>query len=770
MAARLSGVDGRGAGWLVLAGMSLSPAELERMTWLRAEVARHDELYHRRARPEVADSDYDALKRELAALEGRARAVGLEVPESPTQRVGDDRVEGFARVRHRQPMMTLDNVTSEGELAEFHARLVKLLGTQELTYTVEPKVDGVALSLTYERGRLTRAVTRGDGEEGDDVTANVRTIANLPAELRPTGEPFPDVVEIRGEVFLRTAEFQRINALQQDAGEEPYANPRNLAAGTLKQLDRAAVASRRLEVVVYGRGACEPEPGVPTQSAWQERLGAWGLPVLEKWWRVSGIAEVVAAVRELDGMRRGLEYATDGAVVKLDPIGLQERAGYRGVDASGRVEQNRKLSPRWACAFKFPPDRGETVLKAITIQVGRTGVLTPVAELEPVRLAGTTVRRATLHNADEIARKDVRVGDTVVIEKAGEIIPAVVRVVPERRPAGAEPYVYPSACPVCGTAAVRVAGEVAWRCPNLECPARLAGTIDHVAGRTVLDIEGLGGVVAEKLVAEGWVRGLFDLFGLTAERLAGLNLGSPAEPRVLGLPNATRIVEALERARGLDLARWILAMQVRDVGSSTAQDLAAAHGDLATLARSPLLAGIVERAEAKAEAELISPRSRRNPPRDEADRQERAKRQDVLLARVAALDAALAAMPGAEAIGPEAARHTRAFLLSDAGRRFLENLEGLGIAPVAARRATSAAAGGPLAGKSLVLTGTLPTLSRDAATALIVAAGGKVVGSVSGRTDYVVAGEEAGTKLEKARKLGVPVLDEEGLKRLTSGT
>ncbi len=747
----------------------MSPAEAQtRIADLRAQVARHDELYHRKAQPELTDFDYDTLKATLAALEKAfPEAAAAAGAETPTAKVGDDRAEGFARVKHRQAMTTLDNTYDETELREFCARLAKLTGREELLFSVEPKIDGASISLTYERGALVRAVTRGDGEEGDDVTVNVKTIANLPHTLRAPADlaevPVPDLVEVRGEIFLRFAEFARINQAQQEAGLEAYANPRNLAAGTLKQLDTAGVRARGLEIVVYGLGACAPADLVGSQTAWHAALAQWGLPTLENRRTVRGTDDVVAAIRHLDTLRATLPYATDGAVVKLDDFELQRLAGYRGEGQSAR-----KLSPRWACAYKFAPERAETRLRAITIQVGRTGVLTPVAELEPVQLAGTTVARATLHNRDEIARKDIRVGDAVFVEKAGEIIPAVIGVNAAKRTPECVPYVFPEACPVCGTAAVQAAGEVAIRCPNPDCAAQLTGRLDYLAGRGVLDLESLGGVVAEKLVATGWVKDMFDLFALQAEPLGALNLGTAEAPRVLGVKNATKIVEAIARARGHDLSRWILALQIRDVGGATAQDLAAVHGTLPALAASEILPKLVRLADATEEMARVSPRSRLNPPKDEAEKAARAARHAALAGEVAELEAIRARTPGADKIGGEVARHTVAFFESERGRRAVARLAELGIAPVAARLATAPVTGA-LSGKTLVLTGTLPTLSREQATALIEAAGGKVSGSVSKKTSYVVAGEEAGSKLEKARALGVPVLDEAGLQALVAG-
>ncbi len=747
----------------------MTPAEAQqRIAELRAEVARHDELYHRHAKPEIGDFDYDTLKAELARLEKlfpeAAAAVGSD---TPTARVGDDRTEGFARAKHRQAMTTLDNTYDEAELREFHARLAKLFGREDLVYSVEPKIDGASISLTYERGQLVRAVTRGDGEEGDDVTVNVKTIANLPHTLRPPTElteiPVPALVEIRGEIFLRFEAFARINQAQQEAGLEPYANPRNLASGTLKQLDTADVRARGLEIVLYGLGASEPEVPVDSQASWHAALAQWGLPGLEHRSSARGIEEVVAAIRRIDALRATLPYATDGVVVKLDDFGDQQSAGYRGEGQSAR-----KLSPRWACAYKFAPERAETRLKAITIQVGRTGVLTPVAELEPVQLAGTTVARATLHNRDEIVRKDIRVGDKVYVEKAGEIIPAVIGVNLAGRTPECVPYVFPEKCPVCGTGAVQVEGEVAIRCPNPDCAAQLVGRLDYVAGRGVLDLESLGGVVAEKLVATGAVKEMFDLFALEAASLGALNLGTPEAPRVLGVKNATKIVEAIKRARTLDLGRWILALQIRDVGGATAQDLAAVHGTVAGLATSEILPRLARIPKLEEEARVANPKARVNKGQTEEERADREERHAALKAEFEAEKAWRASMPELARIDFVTAENVMAFFATERGQHTLRRMAALDIAPTATRLA-SAPVQGVFSGKTFVLTGTLPTLSREEATAKIEAAGGKTSGSVSKKTHYVLAGEEAGSKLEKARALGVPVIDEAEFLRLVSG-
>ncbi len=463
-------------------------------------------------------------------------------------------------------MQSLDNTYSEAELREFHARLVRLLGREDLAYVVEPKIDGLAVSLTYEKGRFVRAVTRGNGVEGDDVTANARTIHSLPRELQngPKGGPIPDFIEIRGEIYLTLAEFQRINAEREEEGLELYANPRNLAAGTLKQLDAREVARRRLEIVLYGAGACEPAPARDeTQSDYLDRVRAWGLPGVEKFWKVRGIDKVWAAIGELDRLRPKFAYGTDGAVVKLDQLALQREAG------------STSKAPRWAMAYKFAPERAETKLRAISIQVGRTGVLTPVAELEPVLLAGTTVARATLHNRDEIARKDIRVGDRVWVEKAGEVIPAVLGVNLERRTPECVPYRFPDQCPACGTPVVQLEGEVALRCPNYDCPVQVRRRVRHFASKACVDIDGLGEAMVGSLIEKGWVKNLADIYRLRRDDL--LTLGKKVEK------STDNLLAAIEASKRAELWRFIHGLGIPHVGAAAAKDLAAAFGGLEAL-------------------------------------------------------------------------------------------------------------------------------------------------------------------------------------------
>lgn len=662
-----------------------------RIRFLRTEIHRHDERYHRAARPEIPDADYDALKRELAALE--AAHPGLAPGPSPLDAVGDDRAEGFATRRHRLPMGSLDNTYSEAELRGFDQRLRRLFGDRPIAYVVEPKIDGVAVSVTYEGGRLVRAVTRGNGVEGDDITANALRIPALPRELAGTGHP--DAIEIRGEIYMTLEEFRRINAGREEAGLETFANPRNLAAGTVKLLDPAEVGRRRLEIALYGLGFTS-SPVADAQSAFHGLLRSWGLPTVEGMRRVDDIDGVWAAIRALDEARRGFAYATDGAVVKVDDFAAQREAG------------STAKAPRWAIAYKFAAERAETTLRAITIQVGRTGVLTPVAELAPVPLAGSTVARATLHNADEIARKDIRVGDTVLVEKAGEVIPAVMGVLTERRPAGSEPYRFVEACPACATPAIRLPGEVAWRCPNVACPAQVRRRIQHFASKACLDIEGLGEAMVDALVERGWVRGLADLYRLPARRGELLALGKSVEK------STDNLLAAIAASRTAGLWRFFHGLGIPGVGATSAKDLALHFRSLEALA--------------------------------------------------AAREESLIAIPG---FGEKTAVAVRAFFNEPANRILIEELRELGVAPEppAAPEASAAL----LVGTIFVLTGTLPTLTRDEAAARIEAVGGRVSGSVSKKTGYVVAGADAGSKLEKARKLGVPILDEAGLLALLGG-
>lgn len=596
----------------------MNPAEARKLiAKRRAQIAHHDELYYRQAKPEISDFEYDLLKRELEDLEDQFPE--FAVADSPTGRIGDDRVQGFREVAHLQKMLSLDNTYNEDEVRAFNARLERLLGAGDLAYTVEPKIDGVAISLTYERGEFVRAVTRGKGDRGDDVTTNVRTIESLPLRLKQSAvAPIPDVVEIRGEIYLTAAEFERLNAERAAAGEELYANPRNTAAGTLKQLDATEVARRKLSLVCYSLGHCAPEV-VQTQAGLHAALHAWGLPAVERIWHVRGIDAVWAAIGELDGLRRSFAYGTDGAVVKLDDIALQREAG------------STAKAPSWAIAYKYKPDTARTRLKAITIQVGKTGILSPVAELEPIFLAGSTISRATLHNEEEIRRKDIRVGDLVEIEKAGEVIPAVLRSFPDERPVGALGFDLAEAvghkCPVCQSPIAKVEVNTksgigaAWKCQNYDCRAQRVGRLEFFCSRRALAIDSVGEIVAEKLVERDLVRSPLDVFRLREEELAALNLGTDDKKRVLGEPTAKKIIQAREAARSLPLARWLYALSIPDVGEETARDIARLHESFQAIALSQILRDISELAKLN---ELIiehSPQSAKNKgrPKDELD-------------------------------------------------------------------------------------------------------------------------------------------------------
>jgi len=658
-----------------------------RVDELRRTVETHDRLYFQESSPRVPDQEYDGLKAELARLERTFPELARD--DSPSRRVGDDRLPGFQTCRHRSPMRSLDNTYSEDDLRAFHQRLARAMGRESLEYVVEPKIDGVAVSLTFEAGRFVRAVTRGNGLEGDDVTENIRgCIRSLPRTLG--GNSPPAVIEIRGEIFMTSSEFQRINRQREEAGQAVYANPRNLTSGTIKLLDRREVAQRRLDLVLYGLGYAEGLT-VETQDRYHRLLGEWGLPTVEKSWLVQGIDDAWRAIQELDEIRDRFAYATDGAVVKLNSLSAQREIG-----ATAR-------SPRWAIAYKFAAERAETVLRAISIQVGRTGVLTPVAELEPIQLAGSTVSRATLHNAEEIARKDVRVGDSVLVEKAGEIIPAVIEVNREKRPADSIPYAFPVNCPICGTKAVQREGEVARRCPNSDCPAQVRRRVSHFVSRQGLDIDGLGEAVVDQLVSKKLVTRLSDLYRLKREDLLDLDN--------FGEKSVDNLMAAIESSRTADLWRVIHGLGIHQVGATTARDLAQAFHSLEALAA-----------------------------------------------------ASLESLVAIEGIGEKSAEGIRAFFEAEANRNLIDELTTLGLDPESPVAGDVAARG--LRGRTFVLTGSLPTMTREEARAKVEATGARVSSSVSRKTDFLVAGSDAGSKLAKARKLGVEIIDEARLEEL----
>ncbi len=702
---------------------------------LRDEIRKHDRLYYEQAAPVITDREYDRLYRELVDLE--TQFPELIAPDSPTQRVGGKPLEAFAQIQHRVPMLSLDNTYSEAEVANFYRRITKLLPDEEIPVVIEPKVDGVAVSLFYENGKLKYAATRGDGLVGDDITQNIKTIRAIPEKLRGAA---PKVFEVRGEVYMDKRGFEKLNEERKKEGLPLFANPRNAAAGSLKHLDPSIVAKRPLGIVLYGTGAVE-DVDLEKHSGLFPLLKRLGLPHTERWWSAESVEEVLTAIRELDHIRAEFAYQTDGAVIKVDSFAQRERLGFTA------------KSPRWAIAYKYAAERVKTRLIDIVIQVGRTGILTPVAHLQPVLVSGSTVSRATLHNEDEIKRKDIRIGDTVVIEKAGEVIPAVVEVVKSKRPRSAEPFHFfehiHGKCPVCGGPIRRDPEFVAWRCENVQCPAQTTRRIEFLAARGALDIESVGGIVADKLVERGLAREPLDLFELKLEQLAKLNLGTDEAPRIFGEKNATKAIHAIERAKRLPLSRWLYALAIPDVGKTTATQLARFHDAIDNVANSPLLHDVVAYHEA-----------------DKAERGEIAERLIKAGFGQRSKSKADKERGIVTEVGPVVAQNVLDFFASPPGKKILHRLKELGIKPksekVSAKKATEL----PLAGKTFVLTGTLPSMTREEATEKIEALGGHVTGSVSKKTDYVLAGAEPGSKIDKAKELGIRIIDEAEFRKM----
>jgi DNA ligase (NAD+) len=708
-----------------------------RMEQLREEIRRHDRLYYEEAAPVISDREYDRLYKELVDLE--TQFPDLVTPDSPTQRVGGKPLKAFEQVPHLVPMLSLDNTYSEEEVKNFYARIQRLLPNEKIPVVIEPKVDGVAVSLIYENGRLRQAATRGDGTVGDDITQNIRTIRSVPERLRGAT---PKLLEVRGEVYMDKHGFEKLNDERRKAGLPLFANPRNAAAGSLKQLDPAIVAKRPLGVVLYGTGATEGVD-VDVHSEIFPLLKKLGLPATERWWVAKSVEEILDAIHDLDGIRHNFAYQTDGAVVKVNSFAQRERLGFTA------------KSPRWAIAYKYEAERVETRLNDIVIQVGRTGILTPVAMLEPVLVSGSTVGRATLHNEDEIKRKDIRIGDTVVIEKAGEVIPAVVEVVKSKRPRGAEPFDFAKhihgKCPVCGGPIRRDPQFVAWRCENLQCPAQTTRRVEFFAARSALDIESVGGIVADKLVERGLVREPLDLFALKTEELAKLNLGTDEEPRVFGEKNATKAIRAIERSRTLPLSRWLFALAIPDVGRTTATQLAHFHKTIEEVANSPLLNDVLqyhEKREEKKDAKEIADRLTQagfaKPSKSKAEKTRGITTE----------------------VGPVVAQSVLDFFASSVGKKTLRRIKELGIHPKTEKVSAKKTAELPLAGKTFVLTGALPSMTREEATERIEALGGHVTGSVSKKTDYVLAGAEPGSKFDKAKELGIRIIGEPEFRKM----
>jgi DNA ligase (NAD+) len=667
--------------------MTVPRAAGDRAQALREQIAFHNYRYYVLDDPLIPDSEYDRLMAELQALE--AKHPELVTPDSPTQRVGAAPLAEFAEVRHRVPMLSLDNAFTEEDLAGFDRRVRERLGVEgEIAYAAEPKLDGLAVSIRYEGGALVQAATRGDGTVGEEVTQNVRTIPSVP--LRLLGSGWPRVLEVRGEVYMPKRGFGALNARAREQGEKTFANPRNAAAGSLRQLDPRVTAARPLAMYCYGVGEIEGGDVAPTHSGTMRRLAQWGLRISPELATVSGARGCLDYYCQIGVRREGFDYDIDGVVFKVDELALQRQLGFVA------------RAPRWAVAHKFPAQEELTVVEAIEFQVGRTGAVTPVARLRPVFVGGVTVSNATLHNMGEVERKDVRAGDTVFVRRAGDVIPEVVRVLPERRRAGAEPVRLPVVCPVCGSDVIKPEGEAVARCTGgLYCPAQRKEAVLHFASRRALDVEGLGEKLVDQLVDGALIHDPADLFALDLDRLAALER--------MGAKSAGNLLAALERSRHTTLARFLYALGIREVGEATAQALARQFGTLEAI--------------------------------EAADEEALEQTPDV---------------------GPVVASHIAAFFRQAHNREVIAKLRAAGITweesrPVRGRQ--------PLAGKTFVLTGAL-SRPRDAVKDELEALGAKVSGSVSKKTDYVVAGEDPGSKLAKAQELGVTVLDEAGLAAL----
>jgi DNA ligase (NAD+) len=661
---------------------------------LRNELNRHNRLYYEEAAPEISDREYDKLMARLMELE--AEHPELLTADSPSQRVGGAPLAEFKTVAHAVPMLSIDNTYSFDEVREWDARVRRGLNPEEpVRYVVELKVDGVAVSLRYEHARFVLGATRGDGERGDDITTNLRTVREIPLKLR--GHP-PALLEVRGEVYMANSELARLNDLRTAEGEKPYDNPRNTTSGSLKLLDPKICGQRRLRFVSHGLGAIEGLQET-SYSKTIAKMKDWGIPVSPRTAVYDSIDEVIEHAREWEDKRNTLDFQTDGLVIKVDDLDQRQRLGARS------------KSPRWTIAFKYEAEQAITKITHISVQVGKSGKLTPVADLVPVRLGGTTVKRATLHNAEEIARKDIRVGDTVVIQKAGEIIPQVMRVEHEARNGSEVPFEFPTHCPNCGAPVVRDPHEVDYRCSNppSACTEQLKGRLRYFAHRDAMDIDGLGEKLIEQLVSGGLVRSLADLYRLDAATLAGLER--------MGKKSAENLIAAVEGSKQRPLDRFVAGLAIRHVGTRMAEVLTERYHTLKQLR-----------------------------------------------------DASLAALEATPEVGPIVATSIHDFFQNPDNQRLLDDLAAVGVAPQPFQPAAAAGGKLPFAGKTFVLTGTLPKHTRPEAEALIKKLGGKTSGSVSKMTSFVLAGEEAGSKLDKARELGIAIIDEAELERMAGGS
>lgn len=660
-----------------------------RITWLVREITRHNHLYYQEDRPELSDAEYDTLFRELQDLE--RQFPDLTAPDSPTQRVGGDPLGRFTPVQHRLPMLSLENALVESDFLEFDERVKRFLGmNSEIEYICEPKMDGLAVELVYEQGILTVGATRGDGTTGEDVTQNLKTVRDIPLRL-PLPDP-PALLEVRGEIYLPLSSFRKLNQEREENGEAPFANPRNAAAGSLRQLDSRITAHRPLALFCYAAGDVIGQT-FQSQSDFLKTIATWGLPTNPLVQKVVGASGVIDYFRVMAAQRESLPYEIDGVVVKVDSYKLHRELG----------EKTR--SPRWAIAWKFPPRQAVTVVDSIVSSVGRTGVVTPVANLKPVEVSGVTVSRATLHNWEELEKKDIRVGDTVIVERAGDVIPAVVRVLVEHRTGTGQPMTPPEFCPACGSAIARITDEVALRCLNLACPAQVRESIIHFASRDAMDIDGMGDRYVDQLLRLGLVSTVADLYLLTREDFMQFDR--------MGDKLAKNLLTAIEQSKKRNLARFIYALGIRHVGEHTAKLLASAFGSIDNLASATV-------------EELLTVRE----------------------------------------VGPQVAQSICSSFANQQNREVIARLLAAGVTPTA----TTKQVGGRFTGKTFVFTGTLTQFNRDDAKALIEQEGGHAAGSVSKKTDYVIAGSEAGSKLDKARSLGVTVLSEDEFLNLLTGT
>jgi len=666
--------------------MSTNADAALRIAELREQIRGHDHRYYVEAQPEISDAEYDSLVRELRELE--ARYPGLITADSPTQRVAGQPSGAFAPVEHRVAMLSLDNATTQDQLREFEARLRRALPGAEFDYVGEPKIDGLGVALLYQEGRLVRGATRGDGRVGEDITRNLLTIRSIPRALRGPLARGREL-EVRGEVFMPRQAFHELNRQLEEEGQPTFANPRNAAAGAVRQKDPRVTARRPLDILLYHVSASD-EVSVATHWEMLEALGAAGFPTSPHAARCPDIEAVIEYCGRLEAQRDAFPYEADGAVVKVNSLEQQRRLGATA------------HHPRWAIAFKFAARQATTVVRAITVNVGKTGVLTPGAQLDPVELAGVVIRNVSLHNEDEIRRKDIRVGDTVLIERAGDVIPYVVKVIEDRRPPGAVPFAFPARCPACQSTVFRPAGEAYWRCTNSACPAQLKERLLHWGSRRAMDIEHLGESVVGQLVDRGLVRDFADLYHLTVEQLAELER--------MGPKSARNLADAIAASRGRGLSRLLNALGIRLVGERAARLLALRFGTIDALA--------------------------------------------------AATEEEIGQIHG---IGPQIAQSVAKFFAEPRNREIIARLRAAGVVMV---ETTVPSGPRPLAGKTFVLTGTLAMMSRDAAQDLIHRHGGQVTSSVSKKTSYVVVGENPGSKVEEARRLGVATLDESEFRKL----